>query len=267
MTARVATGRARSPRRRQVSTVAVSLLAVALPTGIALLFAFSRLGDFPLWRDEVATVVSSGRSLPGTLAILWHREANMSLYYLMMNGWLRLGHGELWLRLPSAVFGVGTVAVTVLFARRAFDNSIAIIAGLLLATNGLLMWYAHQARSYALVALLASSSALFLLLAVEKGGAARWAMFVASGTAIVYSQVLASVVVLGQLGTLLAARPSVLRSWRPVAWSAGLWVLLASPALGYALFAGRGQIDWLNKPGWSELVQTGRAFFNTPVLA
>ena len=242
------------------------LLVLALPTAVASVFALWRLGELPFWRDEVATIVSCNRSLAGTLAVLWHREANMTLYYLFMNGWLRLGHGELWARLPSAVFGIAAVPITVLLARRAFDDSLAVIAGLLLATNSLLMWYAHQARSYALVVLLAALSGLLLVRAVDRGGSARWAGFVAAATAMVYCQSLAVLVVLAQVGSLLVLWPSLGRTRRTVGWSAAAWALLVSPAVAYAVLAGHGQIDWLKRPDWPALVQTAGAFFNSPVL-
>jgi mannosyltransferase len=135
----------------------------------------------------LASIVTVGRSsfsldesLTATLAYspwhifthsVLHREANMSLYYVAVRLWdgawsALLGHAtgpETVVRTFSVVASVGALAVVMAVTRRLFDRRTALIGGLLLAVDPLVVLFAQDARGYALSLLLVSaSSALFV---------------------------------------------------------------------------------------------------------
>ena len=67
------------------------------------------LGKESLWGDEAFTVALASIPLPTMLKLLATNEPNMSLYVLMLRGWLALGDSEATIRLPSVVIAVATV--------------------------------------------------------------------------------------------------------------------------------------------------------------
>lgn len=250
--------------RRRPAWVASALL-LAGPTALAAWLVFPGLGRAPLWRDEVATVSVAGRDLLGTMRVLWHREANMGLYYLVMNGWLRAGGGEIWVRLPSAVFAVATVPVTMLLARRAFGARAALAAGTVLASNSFLLTYAREARSYSLVALLAATSTLLLVRALDQPSRWRWICYVAASAAMVYSHMLAALVVVAQMASLPAARRGRV-PWRTVLRSLFALAVLVLPLTAYAVLRDTGQTSWVPRPTPATLWRLGISYAGSPLL-
>ena len=69
------------PRWTSTSVGALVLLAMA-----AAVLRFSYLGRKPFWFDECFSVEVARLSWQDLLHLLWRREANMSLYYLMLRG-------------------------------------------------------------------------------------------------------------------------------------------------------------------------------------
>jgi uncharacterized membrane protein len=73
-----------------------------------------------------------------------------------MWGWVRLfGDGEISIRLPSVIFGVASVPLVAMLARRIFGGRAALLAALLLALSPPHLWASQAARPYALTAFLA----------------------------------------------------------------------------------------------------------------
>src|SRR5439155_330351 len=100
----------RTTKSGKICEAAALAFIVTLGSGLR----FWHLGARSLWVDEGATAVIARLDGWNFLRLLWRREANMSFYYLLMRGWIHLGHGEAWLRALSATFGVLANAVTVL---------------------------------------------------------------------------------------------------------------------------------------------------------
>lgn len=79
----------------------------------------------------------------------------LSYWLTMITAWLSNGglveawHG----RLPSALAGVGIVAVTAWSGRKLFDDGIGLLAGVILATSSGYFYYTHSARPEMLYAL------------------------------------------------------------------------------------------------------------------
>ncbi|MDP9466579.1 MAG: glycosyltransferase family 39 protein, partial [Actinomycetota bacterium] len=149
-----------------------------------------------MWHDEVFTAFVATRPTSLLLTILAKREGNMPLYYLLMHVWAQGGTEAGWLRVPSALAAVATVPVTALVARRVFDDRVAVLAGLLLAVNAFVLDFAREARTYPLAMLLAATTTLLLLKAVESRSRRAWAAFGLVGLLAIGAQPLAATLVL-----------------------------------------------------------------------
>jgi uncharacterized membrane protein len=95
--------------------------------------------------------------------LLWRREANMSLYYLLLRGWLHFGSSPFFIRSLSVIFSLATLPAIFWLAGRLFDRRVALVAVALMSFNAYHIRYAQEARSYSLFVLLATLSSGFFV--------------------------------------------------------------------------------------------------------
>ncbi len=164
----MATGQWEHRRHRWV-LVGVVVLATTTST--------VRLGSTPLWFDEIATDRASGLPWGGLWRLLHTTDANLGLYYAVLHLWHGFGDGALWLRLPSALAGVGAVVLTERVGRRLVGRWPALLGAGLLAIHPFAVAYARDARPYALVACASAAGALLGLRARETPSVRRWAAY------------------------------------------------------------------------------------------
>jgi mannosyltransferase len=230
---------------------AVRVAAATVPVALAILVATWNFGDGPFWKDEVWSMTIAGRSLGGMFEVMVNREANMALYYLFLHGWTSLGTEEGFVRLPSAMFAVATVPLTMLLARRLFGDVAAVVAGLALAVNGFLFYYSQEARAYPLVAMLTVLSALCLVRAVDQAQPSAWILYVVSASLLIYAHIFGSLLVAAQLSSLvLLPKEAINRRW--VGMSALGVGIVCSPLAVFVLAKDRGQLDWIEKLSWHD---------------
>src|ERR1700760_1253392 len=98
--------------------------------------------------------------------LLWRREANMSLYYLLLRGWIHLGSSETWIRALSVFFALAPLPVIYLLGKRLFSRRAGMVACVLMAVNAFHIRYSQEARAYTLVVLLVALASLFFMDAV-----------------------------------------------------------------------------------------------------
>jgi mannosyltransferase len=159
---------------------------VAGLTVLAAGLRFATLGVQAYHHDEIVTASRVLR------ADFWHAmeavgfsESAPPLYYALAWLWTQVtGTGEYGLRSLSALAGVATVPIAYLIGAQLRDRRAGVAAAALVAVNPMLLWYAQEARAYALLALLASLSLLFFLRALERSSKATilWGLF--SGLAL-----------------------------------------------------------------------------------
>lgn len=111
----------------------------------------ANLGTRDLWLDEALTVTSTNQLWTS----LQQRSGSMGLYCVFMTGWSKVSLDPSWLRLPSAAFSAGAVAMTARFALVHFGRRSALWAtAAMVLMFGVTRW-GQEVRSYALVMLLA----------------------------------------------------------------------------------------------------------------
>ncbi|MCP5096169.1 MAG: glycosyltransferase family 39 protein [Chloroflexi bacterium] len=123
---------------KQKITTKNSLILIGL-TMLALLFRIYRLNNIPpgLSGDEIFNAIDAVRISPGNLPIFipgnFGREV---LFHYVMALFMGLFGQSIWaIRLPAALFGTGNVIFAYLIGRKAFNQYIGTIAGVLVAIS------------------------------------------------------------------------------------------------------------------------------------
>lgn len=141
-------------------------LLVIVAAGAAV--RFTRIGHQSFWLDESYTVDLVQRSFGHMLDGVARTESTPPLFYVLAWVWAKLfGHGEAGLRSLSALFGTLTVPVAWRAGRELFSPVAGLIAAALVAVNPFFVWYSQEARSYALLVLMAALTLLFLARALR----------------------------------------------------------------------------------------------------
>lgn len=135
---------------------------------IATCLRLFRLEGQSLWADEGLQYFIA--SAP-TLEALWERIAQRTFHpplsFLLSHVFLRLHHSDFFLRLPSVLFGVGSVWLAYRLVRKLTSVSVALVAVWVFAISPLHIWYSQEARMYAPLLFIALLSTLCLVWAVE----------------------------------------------------------------------------------------------------
>ncbi len=137
------------------------LLGALLLAGAALRFA--TLGEQSFWRDEASTALALDGGLGHVLSSVRDLEGLPPGYFVLAWLWSKaFGLGEVGLRSLSAVIGVGTIGVAWALGRE-WSARAGLLAAGLVAASPFLVWYAQDARPYALLVLLTATATLLLV--------------------------------------------------------------------------------------------------------
>ena len=138
-------------------------LTLFLLTAASAAIRFLFLARKPFWFDECFSVEVARLDWRNFLHLLWWREANMSLYYLLLRIWLHFGRSEFFIRTLSVLVAAATLPAIYWLARLLYNRRVALIAATLFTFNAYSVRYAQEARSYELLVLLATLSSVFLV--------------------------------------------------------------------------------------------------------
>ncbi len=181
-------------------------LAGLLILGAAL--RLSTLGLQSFWYDEAFTPVHVlHHGLAATMRSVAHTENSPPLWYLV--AWLDvrvLGDGAVALRLPSALAGIGTIAVAWPIGEELGGRLCALVSAALVAVNPLFFWYSQEARTYALFVLASALSLLFFLRARRLRTGRTMAAFALSGALALLTHYFAVFLVVPMAAVLVAER-------------------------------------------------------------
>ncbi|MGM0669889.1 MAG: glycosyltransferase family 39 protein [Gemmatimonadota bacterium] len=142
---------------------------MALATVLGLAVRLFLAGWSEVWLDEAYSALLAV-SETGELLRHLQVDAHPPLYYLILKGWTALTSLDpLILRLPSLLFGTAAIPAVWVVASRMDQPRAGMAAAWLLALHPLHVYYSQEARSYALLSLLALGLyyALFHLLSRE----------------------------------------------------------------------------------------------------
>ncbi len=207
---------------------------------LAVLLRFHALGAQSFWNDEGNSYVQSTRTL-AEIAANAARDIHPPGYYALLAGWrLIAGESEFALRLLSALASVLTVALTFGLGKRLFSAGAGLAAALLVTLNSFSLYYAQEARMYALLALWGVLS-MWTLAAFVRRPSRRWGLALALVNAAgLWTQYAFAFVMLAQ-GALIVVRLVMIGRRREVRAFAYLFgVYTVSSLLTIVLF-----LPWL----------------------
>src|ERR1700721_553282 len=164
-------------------------LVLLLFTGGAVRLIY--LARKPFWFDECFSVEVARIGWGNFLRLLWWREANMWLYFLLLRVWLHFGQREFFIRSLSVVFAAASLPAIYWLANLLCDRRVALIAAALFTLNAYNVRYAQEARSYALFLLLATLSSGLLIAVLRERARRYWLGFVMVSFLAVYAHLYA----------------------------------------------------------------------------
>jgi 4-amino-4-deoxy-L-arabinose transferase-like glycosyltransferase len=220
---------------------------------VATFLRFYRLDAQSFWNDEGNSARIAERSID-LIVEGAAGDIHPPGYYLLLHFWRAVfGQSEFALRSLSVVAGLALVGCTYLLGRRLFDEATGLIGAFLAALSPFGVYFAQEARMYALLGALSALSTLLVVRVLESTGSSRTPRFRALACFIAYAAASAAglythyafVFVLVAHNVLFAVwwlieclRPQP--RWRPLAGWAGAQaavLVLYSPWLSRALDA------------------------------
>jgi len=236
------------PRWTRVSGLTLALLMVA---ATALRFLF--LARKPFWFDECFSVEVARLPWHDFVRLLWRREANMSLYYLLLRGWLHFGSSPFFIRSLSAIISLATLPAVYWLAGKLFDRRVGLISVALMSFNAYHIRYAQEARSYSLFVLLATLSSGFLTAFLRTPSRRERLGYIFASVLAIYAHLYALLLLAAQWLSMGRTRegtrsPALRRAW--------IWIAVASfPLLIFAAKTGAGPIRWIQRPTLHDLLE------------
>jgi uncharacterized membrane protein len=214
------------------------------------------LGHKSFWLDEIASVVIARIQGPGFWHWLLYEEGNMSLYYVLLRPWLRLGTGEATVRVLSVVPGVACIGLMYLLAKRLFDQATGILAALFFAVSTCAVVYSQEARGYSLLLLGTIASTYLLVLFIATPSVATASAYSLVAGATLYCHYFGIFVVLSHAIS-LAFLPANRRPWKYLLFAAAFVAAMASPVAWMIHLQDPGHLNWVARPSLLELYHLG----------
>jgi mannosyltransferase len=229
-------------------------LAIGIPGAIAAVLCFIEISGRSIGFDEAATVTIAAQHGSALGSAIAHDGGNMSGYYVLLHVLIGVfGNGELVIRFPSALASIATVVLIGAIGRRLFGRRAAFAAGLLTAVSLPLVFWAQNARGYALMVAFVSAAFLVLIPLAAPGDERTpraqgrgWIAFVLLMTLATYSSFVAVLVIPAQLLALLPAdRRHRVREFALALVSVAV---LCIPLIVLAIHRGSSQLFWVPRP-------------------
>ncbi len=228
----------RSPAIGNRRTAKLAGLLVLSASALAFLLLLVSADHYSLWIDEAITglVMRESSSMGGLLAFLQSSDGSepaQALYYVLLWLWSRIaGDGEAALRLPSVAFSLGA-AFALWFALRqlGIPRRVANPAAASFIALPVVMWYALEARPYALIVLAAATHLAWTLFFLRRPTTLRLAVLALLTIAVALTYSIAGVAAILSLLSALGLTRLTGRKW-PVQRSGAVIALSTGVAVG-----------------------------------
>ncbi|MEA2677130.1 MAG: mannosyltransferase [Chloroflexota bacterium] len=225
--------------RNWLGTIDQSRWAVLVPMAVAAVLGIATIGSKSMWLDEAFSANIIQLPTPDLVGYLAHHEMQASPYYLVLQPWSALGHGETALRLLSVIFGVVGVLATYALGRR---FGVGLPAALLLAVSPFFIHYEQEVRVYTLLVAWSAITTLAYIRLVEQPNRWRAAAYVLAAVGLIYLHPLNGwMLVAHALVTLMMVEPR----WRWRLLALYVPVLIAALPIARYLILNRNRADWI----------------------
>jgi len=227
------------------ATYGLPLLASII--SLAAWLRFHGLAHKSFWFDEGFSVGIARLDWSNFLHLLWVREVNMALYYVLLKLWLAFGMSEFYVRTLSVLFGLAAIPVIYALGTRLFGARAGLIAAGLLSINAFHVRYSQEARGYTLLVFLSAVCSWLWVRCIEDPAPRNWQLYTLASILTVYSHFYGILVVLAHwLSLVLMPREN-----RPISAPLRYLRFLAYGMLPIAIFlwrAGTQPMNWLPRP-------------------
>jgi len=188
--------------------------------GLALILRLYGIALYPLEIDEYGSILEAR-----SVGLNW----NSIVYSSLMHFWIRLGNSELWLRLPSVIFGIATVVILFKIGEKLGGWRTGVVAGLLAATAPFNIHHSQEVRFYSLFMCSSSAFMLATILYIDSRRALRDRLpVVLAGLLLLVSHFL------GLLGLYAQGAAAMVAANKRLTWRAVLALVLV-PLLMFGL--------------------------------
>jgi mannosyltransferase len=173
---------------------------LALITAILCLATILRLYalDSGLWHDEILAYVRYARLPFGEIVSTYWDQNQHFLYTLLAHASLVIFGDSVWsLRLPAAVFGVGSIWALYLFGRQVSTERESLLACALVALSYHHVWFSQNARGYIGLLFWTLLASWLLLRALREAQPCLWLFYGAAAALGVYTNTAMLFVILG----------------------------------------------------------------------
>jgi mannosyltransferase len=170
---------------RSLTRTQQRLLAITAVGAVLRLFL---LGAKSIWLDEAFSITITQRSLIDVLRMVVQTDTHPPLYYLVLKFWLLFSHHETWVRLLSVIFSTASIPLMYrLVARMYGDDRAGLLGAIILAFSPFHLWYAQEARMYAMLIFFVLASAYFFVGALQNGETNEWIGYTVTTTLALFT--------------------------------------------------------------------------------
>ena len=178
----------------------VDLAVVGGLTLLALALRLPLMRDSLLGDELIMYGIVHDHGLGDVLSVVRDTEKTPPLHFALAWATARIGDPTWWVRLPSLVSGIALVPLGYALGLRTAGRAEGLVAAAILALQPYSMFYATEARAYALVALLAGLSTLCLLRALDTRSRWWWAAYALAVLGVAYTHYVGIFVLAAQAG-------------------------------------------------------------------
>lgn len=267
------------PPRHGAFAVAILVTMLIVATGVRLYGL-----DSGLWYDEILTNVRYARIPFGEIVSTYDTQNQHFLYSVLAHASFRIFGESAWaLRLPAAVFGIGSIWAVYLLGRQVAGIREALIAAGFLTFSYHHVWFSQNARGYSALLFWALLSSWLLLRALRDGRPHLWLLYAVVAALGIYTHSTMLFLVAGHLliyGFAAFRRPADMRrrGWTGFLLGFGLtglltfqlYALVLPQMFGGTLLQGaRNTVTTWKNPVWTffELLQAMDISFPARIAA
>lgn len=254
-----------------VSRVCKTGISLAIILSAALFLRLYHVKTYDLWFDELGTEMYSSQSMARqtglsgmekvSLALSWlKRDPHSPVYYaLIFLSSMVTGDGTN-LRFLSVLFSMLALVMFYKVSRLFFDDRVSLTALAIMAFNPLHLWYAQEARVYAMATFFLLAAFYAFMRGVMTGRTKYWALFVLTGVLSIFS-IYNSAVFFVLTGIVFFTK-DYRKHFRQ--WLASLLSIFAVCLFAWGIFLPQADFVrndfWIKPPSWRTLLYTWHFF-------
>ena len=237
------------------------ILLIILCSGLFL--RFWGITSESYWLDEAVSVKQAQMNYGTTLEMV-KDDVHLPLYFILLNFWIKLfGISELGSRSLSLIFGVFSIFMIYLLAKKMFSLKVALIASALMSVSPIMIYYSQESRPYSLFVLLTLISFYFFACFVEKNEDKYLLAYLFFSLLLIYTHLFSFLVIIVQNVYLLYIsrfKLKKLMKWFYCQFTLFLlftpWIPIIISQIKQTLFT-----EWIPKPTISIVLKTFVDFF------